>query len=209
MHVLTDAYALGIAQGTGLTRHAHELLEVHKALGYRRALFFGAPVPRVVRALRPSVVFQSVFAEEQQRLLDTPLTQLSAIAGRVARQGLGALLPHAARMHELKADPAVFFSDTSIDIESFDLFNSGGLFRAAFAWAALSGRNLSTNFPAGLARPDLIHCTSPVPVRLRGIPRVTTVHDLIPITLPQSTRIPLHSYYRIMRASLRHCMLRL
>jgi len=206
LKILIDGFALGIRQGTGLTRHAIETLGALDSLGYRRDLLLGTPVPRVPDTVLPAAVLQGLLAGPQAGLLQTPLKSLPAIAWAIGRNLLAPPGAHASTMRCLRPAREHLSIDAAVELYAFDtIYNSNGLFRAAFAWASLTGRKLRTGFPDAQQAPDIFHCTSPVPIQVTGIPRVTTVHDLIPLTLPQSTQVPLRGYYKIMKASLKDC----
>lgn len=205
MKILVDGYALAIRQGTGLTRHAIETLGALDALGCSRDLLLGTPVPRVSDKILPSAVLQGMLAGAQSGLRQTPFKSWPSIAINTGRHALD-LGARASTLRRLHYDDEKVYVDASINFQNFNaVFNSNDLFRCAFAWAAFTGHNISVSFPVSEAKPDLFHCTSPVPVKVRGVPRVTTLHDLIPLTFPQSTQVPLRSYYQVVRAALRDC----
>src|SRR4030095_12056038 len=47
------------------------------------------------------------------------------------------------------------------------------------------------------------HATTPMPIRVRGAPMITTVHDLIPLRLPYMTRDHKRSFYGVVEGALR------
>jgi glycosyltransferase involved in cell wall biosynthesis len=96
--------------------------------------------------------------------------------------------------------------DYSAIIDRFPFFskiyNIPSLYRSAQAYSYFVSKNIKIKLPAG-ERPDIFHITSPVPVTMAGVPKVLTVHDVIPLSLPYSTKVNLKHYKRMLNASLK------
>jgi glycosyltransferase involved in cell wall biosynthesis len=48
---------------------------------------------------------------------------------------------------------------------------------------------------------DVWHATMPIPLKARGVPRVTTIHDIIPLRVPSSTSGDKKAFYELIRAN--------
>jgi glycosyltransferase involved in cell wall biosynthesis len=83
---------------------------------------------------------------------------------------------------------------------SDQIYNASTIYRAAQSFASLLGRPLVLR---RLPDAEVFHRTSPLPIRMRGVANVVTIHDVIPLTLPHSTAIDLKHYRRIMKATLK------
>jgi glycosyltransferase involved in cell wall biosynthesis len=64
------------------------------------------------------------------------------------------------------------------------LFVARALFDIATRYFAWTGRSIELSFPV---QPDILHCTYPMPLRAKGARNIYTIHDLIPLRLPQTT----------------------
>ena len=203
MKLLVDGYALGAQHGTGLTRYSIETVHTLKQMGHSVDLLLGAAATRANAKVLPSVVLQKLMADPPRSLFDTPVSELFEIALAMVRHSLSPLGVAADSARPVAFDQAFISADSVVDFDDFAaIYNSNEIYRAAFVSASVTGKNLVIKPPHGAESPDLFHCTSPLPVAMKAIPRVTTVHDLIPLTFPQATKIPLRRYHQIMRAAI-------
>ena len=46
-------------------------------------------------------------------------------------------------------------------------------------------------------KPDLVHWTYPLPLRVRGVPNIYTLHDLVPLRLPYTTLDNKRRYFKL------------
>lgn len=204
MRVMIDGYALGMPQGTGLTRHALELAgALFDIPGVLPSVLFGVDAQAVPRAVFSAMVLQRLMTQPRHPLSRLPLLDASVILSHAAMAQVSSLMG-VARVKRIHIEPGDLLLDTAIPLSSFDgLYNFSRLFDSAFSIAALTGRPLTVECSSQDAVPDLLHVTHPVPIRLKHVPTVTTVHDLIPITFPQSTQVHLGRYSRIVGAALK------
>ena len=207
LRIMVDGFALGIKNGTGLTRHAIETLIAIDEIGFSRDLVLGAPAALGTNdKILPAVVCQHLLTGQQKGLLESNLTDFIDIALALAQHSIATIGGRAHKMRRLQIFPQHLFLDGPVELSHFDnIYNSRSFFLTAFAWGSLTGRNLRVTIPSDHPTADIFHCTSPIPIKVSGVPKVTTIHDLIPLTMPQSTKVPLRSYYQILKASLREC----
>jgi len=78
------------------------------------------------------------------------------------------------------------------------LFVARNLFGNASRYFGWSGRFAELDFAV---RPDILHCTYPMPLRARGARNVYTIHDLIPLRLPHTTLDNKRQIYRLLRGT--------
>lgn len=74
------------------------------------------------------------------------------------------------------------------------------LYSVAFRHAAATRQAVPIRLPADCC-PEIFHCTSPLPIRVEGIPQVVTLHDLIPLTHPDLVGRPSVLYRRYLAAA--------
>jgi len=83
-----------------------------------------------------------------------------------------------------------------------DIYNLASLYRVSQFYAFFFPKSLKITMPRKTGI-DIYHSTSPLPVGMKGVPNVLTFHDLIPLTLPQSTKVMLRHYRNIISSSLK------
>ncbi len=76
------------------------------------------------------------------------------------------------------------------------LYVARNLFGRATRYFGWSGRFAEIDFPV---RPDILHCTYPMPLAAKGARNVYTIHDLIPLRLPHTTLDSKRQMYRLLR----------
>nr|VFK66170.1 MAG: Glycosyltransferase involved in cell wall bisynthesis [Candidatus Kentron sp. UNK]VFK70966.1 MAG: Glycosyltransferase involved in cell wall bisynthesis [Candidatus Kentron sp. UNK] len=80
--------------------------------------------------------------------------------------------------------------------------NTPSLYRAAQAIAALT--RVETSVMAPKEQPiDVLHLTMPLPVRIKKAKKIVTVHDMIPLKIPNVVEVNLGHYLNVMETSLR------
>src|SRR5918994_175546 len=77
-----------------------------------------------------------------------------------------------------------------------EIWNAQHLFQQAHAYFRVSRNPLTVRVPK---RPDLMHWTYPVPVRMPRVRNIYTLHDLVPLRLPFTTLDHKRRYYRMVQ----------
>jgi glycosyltransferase involved in cell wall biosynthesis len=80
------------------------------------------------------------------------------------------------------------------------IINSPGIYKKVEAYSHITGRPSFISTPVKM---DIFHATSPIPLKLKNTKKVITVHDTIPLSLPDSSPISLKNYSNLMNASLK------
>jgi glycosyltransferase involved in cell wall biosynthesis len=75
------------------------------------------------------------------------------------------------------------------------LYVARNLFGRAARYFAWRGRFAELDFAV---RPDILHCTYPMPIAAKGARNVYTIHDLIPLRLPHTTLDSKRHLYRLL-----------
>jgi glycosyltransferase involved in cell wall biosynthesis len=75
------------------------------------------------------------------------------------------------------------------------LYVARNLFGRATRYFGWSGRFAELDFAV---RPDILHCTYPMPIAAKGARRVYTIHDLVPLRLPETTLDNKRRMYRLL-----------
>ncbi len=190
--VLVDGYNLGLARGTGIATYARNLVATLRAQGcevsclYDRAAkrgskhellneirFFDQEPPFVTHVDKTfHVLWQAV---RSLKLALNPLRPLRPIEIRIKRhvvtEEFAATLPQAQHFY------------------SYD-----NLYHLAYVYFYLTGRFLRIHVPDI----DIAHWTFAVPIEAVGARNIYTIHDIIPIRLPYTTRDNKALYHRLL-----------
>ncbi|MEM7626644.1 MAG: glycosyltransferase family 1 protein [Planctomycetota bacterium] len=175
MRVLLDGYNLQLEQGTGVATYARSLSRLLGDSQHEVDVLYGRPIGG-----RRSALLREVEFFDRPRLTTRQgwrrgLARASLLSGfRTARPEL--IPPRSAVVAETVRDRLPHFDR---------LWNQSRLFEAANARQRLTGGFVNVdNRDIGA---DVAHWTYPLPLRLRGAANVYTVHDLVPLRLPDTT----------------------
>lgn len=184
--VLIDGYNLGLEKGTGVATYARNLSHELKALGHEVAVLYGnRAAPSRDPLLREIAFFDSnvgdrnrllELVEDARRALMGPLRQFAApvpMSGKVVNRQFAARMPHYDRLYN-----------------ATDVFSRS---QSAFKlWQGLTTVSLPE-------RPDLAHWTYPIPLRIKQVPNIYTLHDLVPLRLPYTTLDNKRRYLKLLQ----------
>jgi len=197
LKIAIDGFTLALKEGTGLATSTDQLARTLASGGHELSVIYGLTGvgrdpelmwPRLLQAL-------SVRGEAQvhEWLRWAPLTA-AFMAPYLAGWDF--------RLRPVPRRDAVSSAGSSARIPAgAEIFNAPSIFYAAQTYASLFGRPTMLRRLPGI---EVFHRSSPLPLAMRGVANVMTVHDVIPLAMPHSTAINLRHYRRIMEASLRH-----
>jgi glycosyltransferase involved in cell wall biosynthesis len=179
MKICLDAFNLALEKGTGIATYTRNLSEAVTTLGMEAQLLYGPKQgPQRDALLSEIALFDSPpppSSFQRARSIVRDASSLTAPLGRLAKT--------IATTGELLASrPASGASSRNLVWASRDLFYS-----ANKAFSAI-GRFTPVRFAAaGGMAPDVMHWTSPLPLRAPDKPNLYTLHDLVPLRLPWAT----------------------
>ena len=198
MRIAIDCFHPALKTGTGIATYTRELSRLLTAAGHEVFPVFGL----------------NGVGSDADKFLQTLM-----VKGEVSRRDLRAWAPRcllgmpkflarqpfAAREILLRAN-----GEEGVDIAQINdrlpafrrLFNLPALYRGAQARAFFFRAPTYIKLPAD-ATPDIFHLTLPLPISMKGVKKVVTVHDVIPLALPQSTEINLRHYTQMFQTALR------
>ncbi|MDR0898968.1 MAG: glycosyltransferase, partial [Lactobacillaceae bacterium] len=199
MKILLDAFNLGLKQGTGLATYTKELGKILASQGHEVDYLFGLDRVSKNQDIRLSTFIQSLLIEGEPQgwtkkrlfnkfVFDLPkyltrgafkLKQISCDSQSVVTKALYEKIPHFNR-----------------------IYNYSYIFRESALLSYIAHEPVLINCGSGY-KPDVLHMTSPLPISMKGVKKVVTVHDLIPLVLPQSTSINLKNYKNFIRDSIK------
>lgn len=173
LKVLIDAYNRDLEHGTGISTYSRLLARALTELGHQTNWLFARETPKGADPLTGEVSFY-----------DRP----------PVRSRIGSLL-HTAKMlgggafgsSKVPASPVRQGGTVIIDPErpnEVNAYNAPGLYERAHYKHTVRGSFIQV---AMRHRMDVFHLTAPLPVRMKGVRTVATIHDLIPLRLPYTT----------------------
>ena len=182
--VLIDGFNLSLDKGTGVATYARNLSFSLRDLGCKVGVLYGAPFSAGRSELLREVLF-----------FDTP-AQISR------HQQLWRLLRASLRANrnkafEVRVSGAVVSDAFNSQLPHYDsVWNARDLYaKASQQFQIMGAINQVAMHPA----PDLCHWTYPLPLQLRGVPNIYTLHDLVPLRLPHTTLDHKDRYLRLMK----------
>ncbi|MBX7187306.1 MAG: glycosyltransferase family 4 protein [Vicinamibacteria bacterium] len=181
---MIDGYNLGLEKGTGVATYARNLSYCLHSLGHEVGVLYGGrPGPGIKKLMKEIAFFDS-------NVGDVPLW-LQRL--RAVREAVVAPLGYEATQVPLTG--TVIYETFRAKLPYFDsLWNAKDLFRRAHAVFYL------WRWPGTVYsrfKPDLMHWTYPLPLRLHGTRNIYTLHDLVPLRLPYTTLDNKRQYLRM------------
>lgn len=189
MRIGIDGYNLALPDGTGVATYAASLAAVLSGRGYGIEAVFGID-PGNDAGARESLFFER-FGQGDPR---------AAKRGRIGRAFLRSPFARTRLIRVPLTD--------QVDKRGFGprwpaftaLWTSPLLFELAAARFHTYGRLTTISIPDP---PHVMHWTYPVPVRLSGARNIYTLHDLVPLKLPHTTRDDKVFYRKLVSAIVR------
>jgi glycosyltransferase involved in cell wall biosynthesis len=185
--VLIDGRNLALEAGTGVATYARNLSFALRDLGCRVEVLYGGRGAPGMSGLLREIAFFDTNAGDPPRWL-----RLLRAARAAATQFIG----HGAT--PIPITGTVIADHFKGRLPYFDgLYNSTDLFSHAHGLFGIFGRMHKVTLHG--PRPDLVHWTYPMPLRLSGTPNIYTLHDLVPLRLPHTTLDNKRRYFRLVR----------
>ncbi len=185
--IFYDGFNLALPQGTGVATYTRMLTRVVRDLGYDIGIVYGSPqTPPKDRLLRQIIFF------DEKRTVKTPLSRQVFDFAADALYGFAAVRPL-----PVEFDGVVVHRQFEATWPApHRAFAARRLFASARAHFARTNRFANLIFDP---KPDIFHCTYPMPLRARSACNVYTIHDLVPLRLPFTTLDNKRQMYRLLK----------
>jgi glycosyltransferase involved in cell wall biosynthesis len=170
-----DGFNLAMSRGTGVATYARVLSRCLTDMGHPVDVLYGLPMSSKASAIMSEVAF---FDRLEQGPSRAPKPVISSRWWAELRHGWQG------------CDAAVVPMTGWVDrrgfrMPAFDrILNISDLFQLAGRHFRRSKRFLRVRIPSP---PDIMHWTYPLPIVLEGSRNIYTIHDLVPLRLPQTT----------------------
>lgn len=171
--IFYDGLNLALARGTGIATYTRMLTALAREAGDEVGLVYSSPR----RPLRDKRLRALDFIGPRQpgRWVSKTRGYWNDVVDQV--ECVTGLRP---RPVEIPAS-----AEESLSVPAHDhLYVARNLFGRAARYFGWSGRFAELDFAV---RPDILHCTYPMPLAAKGARRVYTIHDLVPLRLPETT----------------------
>ncbi len=185
LRVAIDGFNLALDKGTGVATYGRNLSHVLKQMGAGVDVLYGSAIKAKHDDLLKEVMFFDAPPSPGHRILKT-LRMFRAL-------GVG----NRHQAFEVPVRGAVITDGFASRLPRYDrLWNVNRLFDRAQLKFDLFRSIQRVRLPQ---RPDVMHWTYPLPVRLEGVPNIYTLHDLVPLRLPYTTLDRKASYLALMQ----------
>jgi len=172
--IMIDGRNLSLEKGTGVATYARNLSYSLHDLGYRVEVLYGNRAAPGQSDLLREIAFFDTNAGDIPRWLQCV---------RAVKEALVAPLGYEAE--PVPVTGTVITDTYKSRLPYFDaIFNSPDLFRKAHGVFGVFNRLHKVHVQQ---KPDLMHWTYPLPLTIKGIPNIYTLHDLVPLRLPYTT----------------------
>lgn len=184
--ILFEVSNLGLAAGTGIATYARALAKAAGHLGFTPLGLFDVAraLDRREKALNEILAFDAIDPDEGASPLE--------FAWRCLRYPFNAL--GGFRPVEIQRSGVVIGPATEALRAFQQAYGVTRLLDAAKAHFRIYGRSARLRLPRP---PSLFHATHPVPLSVKGIPNIVTIHDLVPLRLPFTTLDDKRYFYKL------------
>ncbi len=185
--IFFDGLNLALARGTGIATYTRMLASLVREGGDEVGVVYSSPrrpdknpLLREIDFLEPREHFH---ISRQRKRWNDVVDQLHCLSGVAPTR--------------LNLTGAVVAEQFRHQIPAHDyLFVGRNLFANATRYFSWSGLFATLDFAV---RPNILHCTYPLPVRAKSACNIYTIHDLIPLRLPYTTLDNKRQMYRLLR----------
>ena len=183
--IMIDGRNLGLETGTGVATYARNLSYALRDLGYGVEVLYGGKGAPGISDLMREIAFFDTNAGNPPGWLRY---------ARAARAAATQFIGH--RAIPVRISGTVIAEQFRNRLPFYDsLYNSSNLFARAQWLYGVFGRMHSVTLSDH--RPDLMHWTYPLPLRIPRVPNVYTIHDLVPLRLPHTTLDNKRRFYQL------------
>jgi glycosyltransferase involved in cell wall biosynthesis len=185
--ILYDGLNLSLKKGTGVATYTRSLMATAQSLGYLTGVVHGLPgkVPKDP-VLREVLLFDEASAHVPGAI---------SVAKRWLRRRIAA--PFGIAPVPISLSGTVIVKSLQSQLGAADaIYAASDLFQLARHHFKRYGNNLTMKFET---RPDLLHCTYPMPIAAKRALNIYTIHDLVPLRLPYLTEDDKRYHYKMLR----------
>lgn len=188
-----DGHNLALQRGTGVATYAKSLADNITEMGWDAWTLYGAPIGNKQKPMLREISFFDYLGGTNKKRDWLATAYMEAKGYARAHFGYSAI--------EIPQDGLVEIRRFSNRLpKNARIFNVQDLFILARGYFARHKKFLKIRMAD---RPDAMHWTYPLPVKMEGVPNIYTIHDLVPLRLPYTTLDNKRYYYRLIEECIR------
>ena len=189
LHIGIDGFNLSLPHGTGVATYARNLANNLVDMGHRVSTIYGAPISPKAPAILQEVLFYDYLG--RSKIKRTPPQVIKDYIDDAIKA------PFGLQAYLIPATGNVERGRLNFNLPAqAEIYNAANLFRVARAYFKRHKKFLQLKIDNP---PDVMHWTYPLPIIIKGIPNVYTIHDLGPLKLPYTTLDNKQYYYQLIK----------
>lgn len=181
---MIDGRNLNLDKGTGVATYARNLSYCLRDIGYEVDVLYGNKSAHGQSDLIKEISFFDSNDESVPRWAKILRSTKEALSGTLGYQATKVPITGSVIADNFKSKLPYYNS----------IYNSPDLFRKSHNSFGLSKKIRTVSMQS---KPDLMHWTYPLPLKIKNIPNIYTLHDLVPLRLPYTTLDNKRKYLRI------------
>jgi glycosyltransferase involved in cell wall biosynthesis len=184
--ILIDGRNLSLERGTGVATYARNLSYCLHDLHYQVEVLYGNRAAPSASSLMKEIAFFDANVGAPPRWLKRLRDMQDAF-----------LAPFGHLARGVPVTGTVIIETFRSRLPYFDeIYNVPDLFAKAHGLFGLFNRLHTVKLAS---KPDLVHWTYPLPLKINGIPNIYTLHDLVPLRLPYTTLDHKRRYFKLVK----------
>jgi glycosyltransferase involved in cell wall biosynthesis len=183
--VLVDGYNLEMSSGTGIKTYGTSLIKALRQLGAHVDVLLSR------NSSKNAILDEVLFFDDQDQSKSRILEMIGLAKGMI-RASSGPL--YRAKKRRSTAEFVIKQGRFSEDFLKYaESFNLPQCYKTADKMYKYFDKVSEIYLPEKI---DIWHATYPIPIRIKGAKKITTVHDLIPLRLPYTTLDDKENFYK-------------
>ena len=187
LNVLVDGYNLELSKGTGIKTYGISLINALNLLGANVNVLYSRSSSSI--PVLNEVLFFDVLLDDQKKQQFKLIKNLFKTVGKIVKT------------ETITIGKNIVIRESDNLMDSVGILNLEGCYKIAHIKYKLF--NLITKITPS-QKIDIWHTTYPLPIKIRGAKKITTIHDLIPLRLPYTTLDDKSMFYRNVKDSLKN-----
>lgn len=184
--ICIDGYNISLTKGTGIATYGRNLLISSENAGFQTQVLFG---PK--EKIRNNDIVNEAIIGERNEPQKKKINKIQKLIRHIDTRFsfVPRTATHINRTNEIIWRQPIQSSHFWAAQGIFDLARRGFQIHDQFVPLKLAGEN----------KPDAMHWTTPLPLFVKNIPNIYTIHDLIPLRLPHTTINDRYSFMELHR----------
>ena len=195
INILVDGYNLELQKGTGIKNYGISLIKALMSLGVNVDVLCS----RHPNNTNNSIVDAALFFDSQNNDIGK-ISQIKAVISAASQLFYQAKkIPHCDFVIKQEFDS--IFDLVNKQKESGEIFNKCDCYKIAHLLYKKINITAKINVDKKI---DIFHATYPLPIKIKGAKKITTIHDLIPLKLPYTTLDDKSYFFKIIKNTIKN-----